>query len=539
MKALLVYICPSKERHDYYMSLMPHGLTSLAAAAEDAGHRVVLANFSHRGIRGAMKCIRDEKPSIVGLSLFSYNRVETLKLIKKIKREMPRVVLVVGGHHATALADEILERYTEIDHLVTGEGEAAWLELLDSLKAEQKLPRLVVGKRLKDLDKLPFPGAFTGKTIDVNPHEQYKMIISTRGCPNRCTFCASPDFWGRRVTFRSAENLADEIEFIHKNYGIIYFSIRDDNFTLKKDRVIRFARLLRERKLHLMWNCQARVDTIDGDMLREMKLAGLEHIQYGVESGSEPVLARLDKDITLEAVRRAAALTREAGIYLSIYLMTGLDGETMRDTKATIKLIREILPGDGLVSPVAYYPGTGLYEEMKKEGKVTDRDWFTSHETGLYVRDDSETRQMQQKLLDQLGLIRERSWYRPKDFKKHRNYMGEECWVTDILEGDCWLDMERIDEAKECFSAVIEQYPENVWGFLRMGKLCFLAEEYRESEAWYRRALESTPGYYGIYLKLTELALCRGNKQDAAAALKKAKNLNPFDPRIKNLKKLV
>jgi len=117
--------------------------------------------------------------------------------------------------------------------------------------------------------------------------------------------------------------------------------------------------------------------------------------------------------------------------------------------------------------------------------------------------------------------------------------MGEECWVTDILEGDWYLDMERIDEAKECYRAVIEQYPKNVWGFLRMGKLCFMTEDYRESEAWYCRGLEAVKGYYGIYLKLTELALCRGNKSDAAAALKKARDLNPLDPRIGHLKKLV
>lgn len=504
---------PPDQRHDYYMSLIPHGMASLAAVAEKAGHRIILANLSRQGIRGAMELIRREKPAVVGLSLFSYNRVETLKLIKKIKQEIPRIRIVVGGHHATALAEENLRRYPEIDHLIKGEGEDAWISLLEDLKEGRIPSRLIEGIRLQDLDKLPFPASFNGKSPGVNPHEQYKVIISTRGCPNRCSFCASPDFWQRRVTFRSAESLADEVEFIHRKLGIIYFSIRDDNFTLKKDRVIKFSRLLRERGLYLMWNCQARVDTIDEDMLREMKLAGLEHIQYGVESGSERVLQRLDKDIKLDDVRRAAADTRRLGIYLSIYLMTGIDGETSRDLQQTVKLIREILPGDGLVSPVAYYPGTALYEEMKHGGKVTDEDWFSSSDTGLYVRNDEETRQMVIRLVNELGKIRERSWYREKDFQQHRKLMGPDCWVTGILEGDYHLDEELYDKAEDIYREVIQRHPKNIWGYIRMGELRFLREDYHESETWYRRANDLGTGYYGLWLKLTEVLICLGRKR--------------------------
>ena len=539
MKVLLAYLPPPEESHDYYMSLLPYGLTALAVVTEKAGCDVTLANFSRKGRKGALKILRNEKFDLIGFSLFSYNRNETLKLIRRIKKDMPRCRIVVGGHHATTLSGEILKRYPEIDHIICGEGEEAWLSLVDDLQKGKSPERLIDGIRIKNLDALPFPAAFRGKTIDINPHEQYKVLISTRGCPHHCSFCASPEFWKRRVTFRSAESLADEVEYLHRKLGIIYFSLRDDNFTLKKGRVIAFSRLLRQRGLYLMWNCQSRVDTIDEEMLREMKLGGLEHIQYGVESGSERILAELDKDIRLDDVRAAAAATRRLGIYLSIYLMAGLEGETIRDIKATEKLIREILPGDGMVSPVAYFPGTELYKKAKQGGKLKDSDWFSRKDTGLYVRTDDEARNMVMLLVNQLGKIRQRSWYRETDFIHHHEAMGPDCWVTDILEGDYFLDEEFFDEAEDAYRQVMEKYPENIWGYIRMGKSRFLQEDYIESEKWYSRAIETGVPYYGIWLKLAEVYVCLERRRDAVAALKEARRLNRFDPRIKNLGRLL
>ena len=220
----------------------------------------------------------------------------------------------------------------------------------------------------------------------MNPNEQYKFIITSRGCPSSCTYCSSPNFWQKKVTYRSAENIIEELVYIRKRFGIIYFSIRDDNFTLNKKRVLEFCSLLSKSNLYMMWNCQARVDTIDEEMLIAMKRCGLEHIQFGVESGSEKILQLYDKHITVNKIKSAAAITRKVGIYLSYYLMTGMTGETPEDIEETRKLISETKPHDVIISPVAYYPGTEIYTNSIKNGKVKDNIWFDTELNGiLYI----------------------------------------------------------------------------------------------------------------------------------------------------------
>ncbi len=231
-----------------------------------------------------------------------------------------------------------------------GEGEAALAELLGNLGQHPR--RSVIAKeRIADLDSLPIPAMFSGKTIGVDPHEQFRYIITTRGCPAKCRYCSSPHFWKRKVTYRSPAHIVAELKTIQEKYGIIYFSIRDDNFTLHKGRVLEFCRLLSASGIYMMWNCQARVDTVDLEMLIAMKRCGLEHIQFGVESGSEKMLRLYDKATSLEKIQRASEATRRAGITLSFYLMAGMESEEDADIDDTIALLRSALPHDVIVSP--------------------------------------------------------------------------------------------------------------------------------------------------------------------------------------------
>jgi radical SAM superfamily enzyme YgiQ (UPF0313 family) len=223
--------------------------------------------------------------------------------------------------------------------------------------------------------------------------------------------------------------------------------------------------------MYIMWNCQGRVDTVDEEMLAAMKQAGLEHIQYGVESGSEKILNQYAKHITLKQIEHAAAITRRVGVYLSMYLMTGMEGETQRDTDATRALIKRILPSDGIVSPVALYPGTALYEQAKKRGLVSDALWFEKKNAGVFLRDDGQVKRWMDELLSELASIKKKSQYREEDFRKHRQVVGDDCWVTDIMEGDYYLTIRRYRNAEECYRRVITKYPQNPWGHLRMDTL--------------------------------------------------------------------
>jgi len=303
--------------------------------------------------------------------------------------------------------------------------------------------------------------------------------------------------------------------------------------------VIEFCKILRRRKIYIMWNCQSRVDTVDEEMLIEMKLSGLEQIQYGVESGSKRILDMYNKGITIEQIKNAASLARRVGLYLSIYLMSGMTDEKIIDTKKTISLIRNILPGDGIVSPVAFYPGTMLYEEHKCSGHIDDSIWFTNTDSGIYLRSDGEVREWIGMLLTELGKIRERSWYREKDFKLHHQVMGQGSWVTDILEGDYYKDEEHPVRAEQCYRRVITAFSDNPWGYLRMGKLKFGHGDFESALENYQMVVRLIPGYYGGFLKSAECELALNNTGGAKRNIEEAYKHNRFDFRILNLKKLL
>jgi radical SAM superfamily enzyme YgiQ (UPF0313 family) len=472
MKVLLAYLCQYRDRHDYFLSLMPVGLVSIAACLVQEGHDATLANFSSAGHHKALKQIINMQPDVVGLSLFTHNRVDTLRLARALKRALPETIIALGGPHATFLADEILQRYPEIDYIVQGEGERSFSDLLKEIKREKRpADRIIASRTIEDIDRLPAPGEFSGKLIGVDAHEQFHFIITSRGCPCSCVFCSSPAFWKRRVRYRSLESILQEIQRLYEKYGITYFSIRDDNFTMNRKRVLAFCRLLRESGLYVMWNCQARVDTVDEEMLIAMKRSGLEHIQYGVESGSPGILSRYAKHITIKQIEQAAAITRKVGVYLSVYLMTGMENECQGDIDKTKALMRKILPTDGIVSPVALYPGTELYENEKRKKRGSDSIWFMKKDPGIFLRADGQVKTWMAELLVELERIQKKSAYREADFARHREVAGEDCWVTDILEGDYYYQQKKFKEAKLSYQRVIDRHPHNSWGFSRMARL--------------------------------------------------------------------
>jgi len=530
MKILCLYLCDYSDRNDYYLSLMPYGITSIAAFLEKDGHEITLANFSSYGFAKAVKVSLDLNPDAVAISIFSFNRNESFRYIRELKKRNKKIVVIAGGQHPTFLSDLIISKYPEIDFIVSGEGEYAVKKLIDkSFKINE---RVIASERISDINNIPYGSLFSGQTIGVNPNEQYKYIITSRGCPSNCTYCSSPYFWNRKVTYRSPENIIEELKHIHKKFGIIYFSIRDDNFTLSKKRVMEFCSLLQKSGLFMMWNCQARVDTIDEEMLVTMKKCGLEHIQFGVESGSERILKLYDKHITVNKIKKASELTRRTGIYLSYYLMTGMTGETESDFKDTKKLLSETLPHDVIISPVAYYPGTGIYSNSLNNGKIDNNVWFESDENGLYLSNSAKNETLINNLLKYSAKISFKAKYKKNDFKIHRQTTGNECWMNYILEGDFYSEEFNIEKAIFCFNKLISEYPENIWGYLRKAELI---SDHSPNDAikLFRKASEIVPEYFGTWFRLAQLYYQSGNIKESEFTIRRALKLNPDEPEIK------
>ena len=354
--------------------------------------------------------LKQNEPDVVGISFGTQIRFSAFDLAKLVKNNFPKTLVVVGGPHPTLTAQDTLENIPEIDIVVRGEGELSFLNLVKAIDKGEDLINIkgisfknkkgeivhnVNEAPIQNLDSLPLPAR------DLLPMEKYDQItalskkrctniMTSRGCPYHCVYCSTSEQWGHAIRHRSAKNVVDEIELILKNYpffeGIRFF---DDVFTMDKQRVIDICREILRRKLNFVWECEARVNTIDEEIVREMKKAGCEFIDLGIESGSNRILKNIKKSITVEQAIEAVKTIKKAGIGLKVFFMHGLPGETYEDIKKTVFLSRHLfydLKVEGTTQGISIiYPGTSL-EKIAKDLGTLPKDFSWSK---YYVRENS------------------------------------------------------------------------------------------------------------------------------------------------------
>lgn len=545
MRILLAYKTTGRSAADPYTSLLPVGLASICALLRREGMRARLANFSPFSWEKTTALLVDEKPDLVGISQFTHNRFAALRLAELAKRVNPLCLVVLGGPHATHRSRDILAGFPQVDGVVLGEGEGTFLELARHLQqsGDRNLTAIhglacrhgdeivVTPSRspIADLDTLPAAVSCYDDAIGVDRQRQLEFIITSRGCPAVCRFCSSPLFWGRSLRFRSPRAIVDELRTIRDTHGLLYFSLRDDTFTADRRRVLEFCRLLVEERLHVMWNCQSRVTSVDEEMLGWMKRAGCECVQYGVESGSERILQSLGKRITPEQVRRAAAATRRVGLHLSIYLITGVPGETDEDLQATLRLIDDIKPHDGQVSPLACYPGTSLFADLVAAGGCASDMFEKDRREAFYLRDDPFVPVSTQKLLARLTRTAARSGFRPADFAAQKKLLGF-CHATNLMAGERYEAEGDRFEAEREYREIIDRQPDNPWGWLAIGELYGGWGDIDEAEKAFLRVLELVPAHAPACVALGELCRLRGAGSQAEAWYHCALSLIPGEP---------
>ncbi len=540
MRILLAYKAHAAGAKDPYTSLLPIGLGYINALLRTQGFSSRIANLSKTGWKEIEALLKSERPAILGISQFTHNRFESLELAALAKNLDPACFVVFGGPHATYRAREILAGNRAVDAVVLGEGEATFLELASSLAAKGKLD-WIRGLALRhgneiiftppreaqtDLDALPLPARFYDNAFAAEPHRQLEFIITSRGCPAACRFCSSPRFWGRSLRFRSPESIAEEIRFIRDRYGLIYFSIRDDTFTADRERVMALCRLLLREKIYILWNCQSRVSAVDAEMLLQMKRAGCECVQFGVESGSPRVLRELGKNISPEQVRSAASAVRNAGINLSVYLITGVPGETEENLKDTLRLIEEIKPADGQVSPLAYYPGTALFERGVAAGKVAPHIFESGRAAGFYLRDDPFVHRSMRSLLAKLRRMSAKSGFTPEQFRAQKKTLGY-CHATNILAGEYFENAGSFGFAETEYREIVEQEPANPWGWLALGELLAGMGQIKKAEAAFTELLRLVPAHAPAYAQLGDLYRFSANRNTAERMYREALRLDP------------
>ncbi|MEM3393778.1 MAG: radical SAM protein, partial [Candidatus Methanomethylicia archaeon] len=327
--------------------------------------------------------IRDIKSfsfDIVGISVKTATFKAGLNIAKICKEINPNSIIIFGGPHIACLPEDSI-KYDYIDYGVIGEGEITMSELLKSLekgeepnnvkgiiyKKNGKIIKTSPREPIKHLDELPIPdheNIINGKKY---PPETHGEIITGRGCPYLCIFCASNKIWGRNVRFRSPEKVVDEIEYIKNKFGTNYFYIEDDTFTLKKSFAIEICNEIVKRKLDIKFSCETRANLLDKELVKKLKMAGCDDISIGVESGSDETLEKIKKGINKNEIKNAFSIIKDVGgIKTSAFVMVGFPWEKRENMINTIEFAKSLKPDRLIFSIVTPYPGTELFDYCER-----------------------------------------------------------------------------------------------------------------------------------------------------------------------------
>lgn len=373
-------------------------------------------------------------PDVIGITVMTFTLVDvvkTLKLIKEVSQKLgKKIIVVLGGPHAHIFPEETLG-LDNVDFAIKGEGEVPFFSLLEALEGrgdfseikglvyreEGKIFNNPVGDLIENLDELPFPDR------ELLPVEKYSSLLgagrivttmfTSRGCPFQCTFCDRPHL-GKKFRSRSALNVVDEMETCLK-LGIEEILIYDDTFTVNRQRVIDICNEIKKRQLKFCWDIRARVDTVDEEILKQLKSAGCSRIHFGVESGTEKILKVLNKGIHLNQIKKAFKAARNAGIETLGYFMIGAPTETKEDILETINFAKKINPDYVHITILTPYPATEIYRLALAEGVIGDDYWleFARHPENGVVTHYWDKELSKQELFELLGRFYKEFYGRP------------------------------------------------------------------------------------------------------------------------------
>lgn len=330
-------------------------------------------------------------PDLVGITFTTPLVNVSDKIGKRVKEICSKNVVVIGGGaHATAMPIETLET-TCFDAVAVGEAEETFEKYLANgsfenltgwyYKDDGKIWGGLSAGLIENLDSLPF-GAYelfeTNKYI--YPKEMCRanpvcLLETSRGCYAKCTFC-NKNIFGFKIRRKSAKRVVDEMEYI-LSLGFKEIHLADDLFTadMKHAKHVCEEIICRGLKFHWVPRSGIRVDRVSAELLKLMKEAGCYHIPFGIESGNQEILDSIKKGITIEEIKNAIKLSKEAGLETTGYFMFGLPGETPKTVQETINLALELKVDHIKFGVTIPLPGTPLFEQLKVENRLITFDW--------------------------------------------------------------------------------------------------------------------------------------------------------------------
>jgi radical SAM superfamily enzyme YgiQ (UPF0313 family) len=359
----------------------PLQLAYLATQATACGFDTVIARTDGHDIAALLA---RTKPRVVGITTVSQNFDVAVDSARNIKRFDPTIVVVVGGHHITALPESLS---TDMDVAVLGEGENTFRELLGliaqghfeagslervngiAFRRDNVLVRTGPRLAVRDLDDLPAPRR---DLVAISPQDT--LMFTSRGCPFHCMFCSSAGFWNT-VRYHSPERVVAEIRSLVDTYGARQINIFDDLFAMNRARLCQIADLLaREpfvQRKKLAFACLARASVLNDEVVKQLRRINVHAVAIGFESGSERVLQMLKGgSASVETSRRAVESLRAQGISVVGSFIIGSPTETLAEAQATLGLIEELRLDDGEAYLAVPYPGTRFWDYALQRGCV-------------------------------------------------------------------------------------------------------------------------------------------------------------------------
>jgi anaerobic magnesium-protoporphyrin IX monomethyl ester cyclase len=367
---------------------LPLGLGYIAAVLKGRGFDVKVIDGPTDNV------LQDYMPDVIGISAMTPQIEEAWRIADRAKAFIPNVTVILGGVHPSILPLESIAK-PAVDIVVVGEGELTMVCVCSALLYNLSLEKVqgIVYKShgevvsnpprevLNNLDELPFPARELfnfpdGYTPGYYRHLPAATILTSRGCPGRCTFCNKSVF-GNRSRMRTAHNVFQEMMYLHIFHGIREFHISDDNFTTDRQRAIDICDFIIKAGMKVSWACSngIRVDCVCQELLNKMKQAGCYRIAFGIESGSPKILKSINKNITLDKIDTAVRMARKAGLITVGFFMVGNYGETDETISETIKFIDKLKLDYIQFTIATPYPGTELAEQVSAHGRVLAKRW--------------------------------------------------------------------------------------------------------------------------------------------------------------------
>ena len=409
----------------------PLGLAYIAAVLKEAGRPCTVIDATGEALEAVRPYdLRDDfviqgltieeiveripsETTVVGIGcMFSSSWPVTREVARAVRERFPDISIVLGGEHVTALPEFVLGD-SPADVLVLGEGEETFLSLLDALDSGAPLADVAgiafmddgkfvstgLSSRNRDIDAIPYPD------WDSFPIEEYisrhqsnginlgrsMPILTTRGCPYRCTFCSNADMWTTRYVQHSPKRVADEMALYKEKYQVVNFDCQDLTAIVKRSWAIELCNELIGRDLDITWQMPTgtRSEVFDEEVVDLLYRSGCRLLSFAPESGSEEILRDMKKQIDLKKLFKSIPISLDRGFKISCFIVIGFPTERPDTLKETLRLIRKFAVmgvHDVTVSKFVPYPGSVIFQSLLGDGKIELSDEFFMSPMDLYTK---------------------------------------------------------------------------------------------------------------------------------------------------------